>query len=198
MVDYVCPGDRLGLATEFASGPGTYTRGAHVYASLLGQKQSKKNPAVEGGGKDQPSKVLLVKPVKEGPAADSCQVVEVGDIVMGRATRLSVRQVFVEILCLGETVLKEPHQGVVRREDIRVGEAAKLEMTECFRPGDIIRARVISLGDTRQYYLTTAHEELGVRWAKSAAGHIMVPVSWNEMQCPVTNVREKRECAKPV
>lgn len=36
-------------------------------------------------------------------------------------------------------------------------------MYKSFRPGDIVRARVISLGDARQYYLSTAENELGVR-----------------------------------
>ncbi len=65
-------------------------------------------------------------------------------------------------------------------------------MHECFRPGDIVRAEVLSLGDARcaalavtfpryvgtlkgpcfvhrSYFLTTAKNELGVVYAKSAA-----------------------------
>jgi hypothetical protein len=38
----------------------------------------------------------------------------------------------------------------------------KVEVIKCYRPGDIVRARVISLGDARQYYLSTAENELGV------------------------------------
>ena len=29
-------------------------------------------------------------------------------------------------------------------------------MYDCFRPGDVVRAEVISLGDARSYYLSTA------------------------------------------
>lgn len=54
----------------------------------------------------------------------------------------------------------------------------KVEVVKSLRPGDIIRARVISLGDSTQYFLSTAENELGVRWAKSAAGAIMIPISW--------------------
>lgn len=42
------------------------------------------------------------------------------------------------------------------------GQVDKVEVFKCFRPGDIVRARVISLGDARQYYLSTAENELGV------------------------------------
>lgn len=45
-------------------------------------------------------------------------------------------------------------------------------MYDCFRPGDIVRARVLSLGDARSYHLTTAHNSLGVVRAKSLAGEL--------------------------
>lgn len=63
-------------------------------------------------------------------------------------------------------------------QDIRATEVDKTEVAKSLRPGDIIRARVISLGDSTQYFLSTAENELGVRWAKSAAGAIMIPISW--------------------
>lgn len=43
-------------------------------------------------------------------------------------------------------------------------------MYDCFRPGDIVRAEVLSLGDSRSYYLSTSKNHLGVVYAKSAAG----------------------------
>lgn len=64
------------------------------------------------------------------------------------------------------------------KQDIRATEVDKAEVAKSLRPGDIIRARVISLGDSTQYFLSTAENELGVRWAKSAAGAIMIPISW--------------------
>ena len=52
------------------------------------------------------------------------------------------------------------------------------------------------MGDNRAYYLTTAKNELGVVHAKSAAGEAMVPISWQEMQCPKTKAVEHRKVAK--
>ena len=54
----------------------------------------------------------------------------------------------------------------------------------------------MSLGDARSYYLTTASNELGVVHAKSEGGHDMVPISWEQMQCPVTEAVEHRKVAK--
>jgi len=70
-------------------------------------------------------------------------------------------------------------------------------MHECFRPGDIVRATIISLGDARQFYLSTAEAELGVRYAKADSGALMTPVSWKEMEDPYTLKKEKRKVAKP-
>jgi exosome complex component CSL4 len=48
-------------------------------------------------------------------------------------------------------------------------------MYDCFRPGDVVRAKVLSLGDARSYYLTTADNSLGVVHANSLAG---VELGW--------------------
>ena len=45
--------------------------------------------------------------------------------------------------------------------------------------------------------MTTASAELGVVFARSAEGHTMQPVSFEEVQCPVTKTREWRKVAKP-
>ena len=46
----------------------------------------------------------------------------------------------------------------------------QVDLYSCFRPGDIVRAEVLSAGDARSYLLTTAKNELGVIFAKSLAG----------------------------
>ncbi len=45
-------------------------------------------------------------------------------------------------------------------------------MGECFRLGDIVKAKVMSLGDARSYYLSTAANELGVVYAVSEDGEL--------------------------
>ena len=63
--------------------------------------------------------------------------------------------------------------------------------------GDVALARVVSLGDAGAgYLLTTAEAELGVVIARSEAGAAMVPMSWTEMQCPVSCTKEGRKVAK--
>ncbi|KAH0508253.1 Exosome complex component CSL4 [Microtus ochrogaster] len=80
---------------------------------------------------------------------------------------------------------------------IRATEKDKVEIYKSFRPGDIVLAKVISLGDAQSnYLLTTAENELGVVVAHSESGVQMVPISWCEMQCPKTHTKEFRKVAR--
>jgi exosome complex component CSL4 len=88
-------------------------------------------------------------------------------------------------------------RGVVRRQDVRRTDIDGVVMRDCFRPGDVVRCAVLSLGDSRAYFLSTAANELGVVAARSAtSGEAMVPVSWQEMACPLTGAVERRKVAK--
>jgi len=126
---------------------------------------------------------------------------EVGTTVLGKITRTAPRQATLSILALGATgehVLKEPFPALIRQQDIRATEIDKVKVNESFRVGDVVRAVVISLGDERSYYLSTAKNEFGVVLAVSEGGNQMFPVSWKEFQDPVLGARELRKVAKPV
>ena len=73
-----------------------------------------------------------------------------------------------------------------------------MEIYKSFRPSDIILAKVISLGEASSgFLLSTAEDELGVAIAKSeSSGMKMIPISWNEMQCPKTYNKENRKIAQ--
>jgi len=88
-------------------------------------------------------------------------------------------------------------QAVLRREDVRAYEKDKIVMNEMYRVGDIVRASVISLGDERNYYISTAGNEFGVVVATSEEDNAMVPASWKEMRDVVTGKGEGRKVAKP-
>jgi len=53
---------------------------------------------------------------------------------------------------------------------VRSTEIDKVEIYKCFRPGDIVKAEFISLGDSRSYFLSTSKNEYGVLYATSVAG----------------------------
>lgn len=177
------PGTRIGSTKEYAAGPGTYVFDDFIHASVLGMKKISTNK--EG------HKCVEVEHHKP-PAI----VPQAGDIATARVTRINNRFAAVEILCVGSTVLPSSFPGQIRARDVRELDTDTVEIYKAFRPSDIVRAKIISLGDSRSYFLSTASNELGVIIAQSTAGAIMVPISWQEMQCPLTKAKEFRKVAK--
>ena len=121
----------------------------------------------------------------------------VNTIVTGIVSKITQRYAKVELITVENKLLTESFSGLIRKIDVRSTNVDSVEMYECYRPGDIVRAKVISLGDARSYYLTTAGVHFGVVSAKSATmNKTMIPVSWEKMKCPVTGLEEKRKVAK--
>ncbi|KAJ1816171.1 hypothetical protein GGH91_004609 [Coemansia sp. RSA 2671] len=181
----VTPGRRLGVAEEYESGAGTYLRNGVIYSSILGTRTitTEESEDAKATVSVERSNTKFAIPV-------------IGSEILGRVVRMNPRAASVAIMMVGSTPCQEDFQGVVRVQDIRATEKDLVQMIESFRPGDIIRAEVISLGDQRSYYLATVKNEHGVVFAQSTDGNSMVPISWEEMQDPKTLVVEKRKCAK--
>ena len=204
------PGDRLGTVRQVLPGIGTYVKGGHVYACVLGRlaisriENSEENSdamAIDDSSAGKPNFVCRVDSSK--PPA-TCQVLKVGQRVVGRVSRITPQNALVEIrVAEGVGPLRLPYyEGAIRLEDVRSFSTENSEervtiLADCFRPGDLVACRVISMGDSRRYFLTTAETELGVIRAE-LNGIPMIPVSWKEMKCPETGVREPRKCAKPL
>ncbi|MEE6486159.1 hypothetical protein FKM82_014531 [Ascaphus truei] len=128
---------------------------------------------------------------------ESLLLPDVGAVVTCKVMSINSRFAKVQIMYIGSTPLINTFRGTIRKEDIRATEKDKVEMYKSFRPGDIVVAKVISLGDVQSnYLLTTAENELGVVVAHSEAGVAMVPISWCEMQCPRTHIKEQRKVAR--
>uniref|UniRef100_A0A8C4VS31 Exosome complex component CSL4 C-terminal domain-containing protein n=1 Tax=Gopherus evgoodei TaxID=1825980 RepID=A0A8C4VS31_9SAUR len=83
------------------------------------------------------------------------------------------------------TPLKSTFRGTIRREDIRATEKDKVEVYKSFRPGDIVLAKVISLGDMQSNYLRAQRRmswvwwwltaKQGHRWCRSAGVRCSAP-----------------------
>ena len=179
---FVLPGDEL-CSGDYTCGQGTYSFGSSCVASLAGSLHT-----------DQSKQPPLVTVVSENKVT----LPRKGSIVLAKVVNTTSRTCKVVIIKVDSVTLKSHLPGMLRREDIRATEKDSVELINCFRPGDIIRARVISLGDGNAYSLSTAENELGVMYAYSEAGHPMLPASWCEMQCTVTERRERRKVAKVI
>jgi exosome complex component CSL4 len=134
-------------STKPQSGSGSYERGSHLLSSLVGQAQSQGSTlGVQSG-----STARFVVPT---PAST----------ILGRITRVTPRQANVSILVVdglpcsmgdrssasyanhaaGEDPMGGDFTGVIRSQDVRATEKDKIRMGDCFRPGDIVRATVVS------------------------------------------------------
>ena len=121
----------------------------------------------------------------------------VSNLVMCRVIKTTFSQAQAHILSVEGRILKSAFLGIIRLQDIRKHEIEKIVIEECFQPGDIVQARVISLGDSKWFYLSTAEPELGVilAWDK---GKRLLPHSWEDMIDPETQVKFLRKVAKPL
>ncbi|KAK8387149.1 hypothetical protein O3P69_018069 [Scylla paramamosain] len=164
------PGQRLCEASSsHVGGEGTYTFNKYIYASLIGRV------VVE------PQRDLHIVKVTSGQ--QGTVMPEAGSIVTCRVLSVNPSQATVSIIC-----------GTVRKQNVRDHQIDTVEMYNCFRPDDIILAVVMSLGDLRNYELSTARSELGVVTAHCEEGHPLVPASWTTMKCKCR--MEKRKVAK--
>ncbi|CAK0748820.1 hypothetical protein CVIRNUC_001862 [Coccomyxa viridis] len=183
----VCPGDKLFSAADYVAGKGTYTKGTHIYSSAVGIPQTF---APKTGSTDKKPTVEVLR------GASRAKLPEPGSIVIARITKINPRLASARLLCINTLPLAGTFTGIIRQQDVRATEIDKVEIYSSFRPGDLVRAQVVSLGDSRSYFLSTARNDCGVVYAKSTSGFPMLPLSWQEMQCPQTKVVEKRKVAK--
>jgi exosome complex component CSL4 len=200
MATVAVPGQILAPAASHVAGPGTHVFEDNILASIAGPVETVAASQRKGKPTVSVARSLLQAPL---PSVNS--------IVFARVIRVQARQLIVSILpiapgspsssLLAYTSITNDdlqYQAILRREDVRAFEKDKIVMNEMFRVGDIIRASVISLGDERSYYISTAGNEYGVVVARSDAGNAMVPASWKEMRDVVTGKAEPRKVAKPI
>jgi exosome complex component CSL4 len=176
------PGMRLGRADQFANlrlGDGVHQIGDYIFASAVGSLEQ------------TDSSISVIRRVLPDP------VPRIGDVVTVRITLVQVSFADAEILSIGDAVRKEPFIGRIRIEDVRSFEKDSVVLYDSFRPGDIVHARVLSVGGSgRSIYFTTAENELGVIVAKSASGRVMTAISWCAMQDPISQETQSRKVAR--
>ncbi|XP_063389521.1 exosome complex component CSL4 [Cydia fagiglandana] len=190
-IGQICiPGMRLSLADkEHIAGPGTYELKGYIYSTLTGVLK------IED---DEKNKVKVIS--VESPRTPSI-LPKAGDIVTAKVTVVNSRMVQCIILCVGPSVLVRPYRGILKKEDIKSTDKDRIDPYKCFRPGDVILARVLPMTEIHWYHISTAENELGVVIATaegSPQGVGMVPISWSEMQCPKTLVKEPRKVARVI
>ncbi|GAA5927734.1 exosome non-catalytic core subunit CSL4 [Sporobolomyces koalae] len=183
MADLVIPGQPLAVTAGSAGSqpaPGTFVRGGKVYASRVG-RLSTQGPDASVQGKD-----------------DTQAIPEPNSTVIGTVSRITRQAATLSLLTVDGRPCRPDFAGVIRSQDVRQTAKDSVKMWSCFRPGDVVRAKVISLGDARSYFLSTAANSLGVLFAiSSTTGQALEAISWEEMKDPTTGETEGRKVAAP-
>ncbi len=125
-----------------------------------------------------------------------------GQLVYARVTKVEDRFAKLDIVAVADQPVNTTFVGIILQENTRDFDKSNIEMHNCFRPGDIVKAKVsagVGGGTSRDQsvLLTTAEEDLGVVFARSPhTGALMVPRSWTEFECVQTRTKHKRKVAK--
>lgn len=177
--DFVVPGDLLATSEEFIPGDGAYEEDGKIYSSIVG--------------------VALVdtraKKISVFPRMPSPPVLKHGDVVVGRVEEVRDQSVTVHIGVLRgreDRQLPSPSTGIIHISHVRRGFTRGV--SKQFRPGDIVRARILNA--TREpAWLSTEGDDLGVILALCSRCRSTLEVEGGKLKCPSCGNVESRKLA---
>ena len=172
----VFPGERLGVIEEFIPDSGTYVKDGIIYSKIIGRALMD----------------LLSKNVSVYPLVKGTPVPKVSTTVVGQVGHAQSDNVFVRIFKLGSKKLSGVFTGILHVSDVQ--ERYVKSMSQVCKPGDIIRAKVIS--DKNQvFHLSTNDKNLGVLYAFCSRCANLLELKRYQMHCPNCGNVEKRKAA---
>jgi exosome complex component CSL4 len=172
----VVPGERLGVIEEFIPDSGTYVKDGVIYSKIVGRS------LVD----------LQNRRVSVYPAVDGAVVPKLSSVILGQVGNAQSDNVLVRIFKVGNKKISGGFGGILHISD--VSDRYVNSMNEVCKPGDIIRAKVIS-EKNRIFHLSTNDKNLGVVDAFcSRCGNLLEPERF-ELRCPKCGNIEKRKRA---
>ena len=179
----VTPGKFLGYIYDYEIGErGVFQKEDKLYSSLSGkliiaEKDNKKILSIES-------------------SSNNNYMPHEGDEVYAKITNIQGSFAYCEIFATKEKLIS-PLQGIIKHEHIK-DDYKDFYIYDCFLPGDIILGKIISIDQSNYIYISTRDKYYGVVFAKSKiSNEIMMPISFEKMQCLYTNCFEQRKVAIP-
>lgn len=176
--DFVLPGDILGVTEEFVPSQWTYEEEGKIKSLVVGTVSI-----------DEKNKKIAIVPKTGTPSS-----LEAGKSVVGQISEVRGQRASVKI-----EKVKDSDRGLVTSfvGGIHISQAQKgylSKLTEAFRIGDIVEAKVTKVIGLDNVDLTTANEELGVLKAMcTKCRHYMVKADKNEVVCLNCGRKERRK-----
>ena len=172
----VVPGERLGVIEEFIPDSGTYVKDGVIYSKIVGRALLD----------------LLNKRVSVYPLVSGELVPKVSSTVVGQIGNAQSDNVLVRIFKIENKRLSGEFSGILHISD--VSDRYIDLMNDVCKPGDIVRAKVIS-GKNRIFHLSTNDKNLGIVYAFcSRCGNLLEPQRY-ELRCPKCGNTENRKIA---
>jgi exosome complex component CSL4 len=172
----VLPGERLGVIEEFIPDSGTYVKDGVIYSKIVGRSLLD----------------LLNKRVSVYPLINGAVTPKVSTVVVGQVGNAQSDNVLVRIFRIGKKKISGTFSGILHVSD--VSDRYVNSMNDVCKPGDIIRAKVIS-EKNRIYHLSTNDKGLGILYAFcSICGTLLEPQRY-ELKCPKCGNAENRKMA---
>ncbi|MCS7124223.1 MAG: exosome complex RNA-binding protein Csl4 [Candidatus Bathyarchaeota archaeon] len=173
----VLPGEPLGVIEEFIPDIGTYVKDGVIYSKVIGRALID----------------YFNKRVSVFPLVRSTRVPKTGTIVVGQTSNVQTQMASLRIFKVGKHFLSGFFTGLLHVADVHLRFVDS--MFDVCKPGDIVRARVIS-EQNRTYHLTTKDKSLGVIYAFcSQCGDVLQLRGRGGLQCPRCGNVEKRKTA---
>jgi exosome complex component CSL4 len=173
----VVPGERIGVIEEFIPDSGTYVVDGVIYSKTVGRALID----------------LLNKRVSVYPLVKTELAPKVGTVIVGQIGNPQSDNVLVKIFKTTNNKQSGEFSGILHISD--VSDRYIDSMNDVCKPGDIIRAKVIS-SKNRIFHLSTNDKNLGVLYAFcSRCGGSLESLRYDELRCPKCGNIEKRKIA---
>lgn len=176
--NFVLPGDILGVTEEFLPAEGAYEEDGKIKSLVAGTVSV-----------DMKNKKISIKPRTKQPT-----IMRKGDIVLGQISDVRGQRALLRIEGIKNNKRSTPlnFSGGIHISQAQKGYVSKL--SDEFRIGDIIEARVTKVLGVDNVDLTTAEKELGVVKAMCTnCRHYMKKMNKNEAICPNCGRKERRK-----
>jgi exosome complex component CSL4 len=172
----VLPGERLGVIEEFIPDSGTYVVDGVIYSKIIGRALMD----------------LVNRRVSVYPLINGAVTPKVSSVVIGQVGNAQSDNVLVKIFTVGRKKISGTFGGILHVSD--VSDRYVNSMSDVCKPGDIIKAKVIS-EKNRIYHLSTNDKGLGVMYAFCSRDSTLLVPERYELRCPKCGNIERRKMA---
>ncbi|VDO02360.1 unnamed protein product [Rodentolepis nana] len=140
---FVIPGEFLAIKDENTDeGKFTHVSSGKILAAVAGRVKVNKDSSH--------TKVSVV------PFHEPCPTPDIDSIVLAKISSITRRFARCEIVAIDNRVLAGPFRGMIKREDIRETQKDRAEPSLSFRPGDLVRAKVVNIiGSSSGSYISS-------------------------------------------